>query len=497
MDDKLLFTKILGISLPWFVKQVDDAHLLKEIILPADRDGQQVSTTFAYYRNHKAFNYANQKNETETLDYDLYRRRTRVTDPRGFIREYEYDPDNGALTKLTEPDGAILRFDNNADGLRFQKTDALNFTTTYSYRSDRTLSGGASDTGGNVSLERDPLNYDVHYDYGLFDQITRVRDKNGNERFYTYYQTTVPGTGAVRGRLEKVEAMLGGVRTTLETYTYYDNGNVQQKIEHIDPADPTRRRITDYTWDAAGLNLLQTVTAGATSGGTVTVDYTYDTLGRKQTETLYRRTSADDPTLMALTTTYEYDTLGRVIRVTDPLGSIQETVYDANGKVYQTKIHHKQPGGSFDVRTYVTRTYDAADRLVSETDIYDNTTTYEYDAAGNLIQSTDANGHITQYEYDAMGRRTAVIDANGHRTETVFDLAGRVVQTIDANGNTMKFEYDAMGRKTKCWLPHYSDRDFFAILTIFKKFRIKPTSFDCFYLRQGFYRICRIRLLCG
>jgi len=38
----------------------------------------------------------------------------------------------------------------------------------------------------------------------------------------------------------------------------------------------------------------------------------------------------------------------------------------------------------------------------------------------------------------------------------------------------------------ECWLPHYSDRDFFVILTIFKKFRIKPTSFDCFYLRQGF-----------
>lgn len=426
----------------------DGTHLLKELILPEDRSGQQVTTTFSYYENNRAFDYKNTLGHTETLDYDLFRKRTRVTDPRGFVREYNYD-ENGALVKLTEPDQGILRFDNNADGLRYQKIDALGYTTAYSYASDRSLTGAASDTGGNVSLERDPVGYDVHYDYGLFDQVTRVQDKNGNERFYTYYPTTVPGTGAVRGKLQMVEAMLGGVRTTLARYTYFDNGNLQQKIEYIDPAAPARQRITDYTYDANGLNLLQTVTTGATSGGTVTVDYTYDALGRKQTETLYRRTSATDPTLLSLTTTYAYDTLGRVTRITDPEGHITETLYDANGKVYQTRVHHKQPGDTFDIRTYTTRTYDAADRLVSQTDIYGNETHYEYDEMGNVIKVTDANNHITRYEYDAMGRRTAVIDANGHRTETVFDLAGRVVQTIDANGHAVTFAYDALGRKTK------------------------------------------------
>ncbi len=429
----------------------DGSYLLKELTLPADRDGWRASTTFGYYENNRALDYQNTLGHTETLDYDLYRKRTRVTDPRGFIREYSYDKD-GALIKLQEPDEAVLLFDNNEDGLRYQKIDALGYSTNYSYRTDRTLSGG-SDTGGNVSLERDPLNYEVEYDYGLFDQVIRVQDKKDNERFYTYYQTTAAGTGAVRGKLEKVEAMLGGARVTLETYTYYDNGNLQQKIEFIDPADPTRRRITDYTYDTAGLNLTEAVISGATSGGTVTVTYTYDSLGRKKTETLQRRTSADDPTLLSLTTTYDYDNLGRPYRVTDPLGNISETIFDANGKVHQTKVHHKQPDGSFDVRTYATRTYDAADRLVSETDIYGHTATYEYDASGNLIQTTDANGHITQYEYDPMGRRTAGVDANSHRTETRYDLAGRVVQSIDANGNAMQFAYDAMGRKTKDTTP--------------------------------------------
>jgi len=63
--------------------------------------------------------------------YDLYRKITRVTDPRGFIRQYEYNAD-GLMTKLTEPDGGMLRFDNSADLLRYRKTDALNYATTYS-----------------------------------------------------------------------------------------------------------------------------------------------------------------------------------------------------------------------------------------------------------------------------------------------------------------------------------------------------------------------------
>nr|NJM03312.1 hypothetical protein [Desulfobacula sp.] len=106
--------------------------------------------------------------------------------------------------KLKEPDGGILLFENNADGLRNQKMDALGYTTNYSYQTDRSLgSTSASDTFGNVTLERDPLNYDVEYDYGLFGQITRVRDKNGNERFYTYYASTIPGTGACAAGLKK------------------------------------------------------------------------------------------------------------------------------------------------------------------------------------------------------------------------------------------------------------------------------------------------------
>ena len=60
---------------------------------------------------------------------------------------------------------------------------------------------------------------------------------------------------------------------------------------------------------------------------TIRTQFTYDAahLGRKLTETLYRRRSASDPTLVALTTRYQDDYLDRAIRVTDPSGLLRGT----------------------------------------------------------------------------------------------------------------------------------------------------------------------------
>nr|MBF0223393.1 hypothetical protein [Desulfobulbaceae bacterium] len=414
-----------------------DSSLLKDISKPELRAGAQVTTTFNYYENDRAFSYTNIQGESEILDYDLFRKKTRVTDPRGFIRTHLYD-ENGALVKLEEPDKGILLFENNADGLRYQKRDALGFETTYSYCSSRTLAGCASDTGGNVTSEQDAYLQTVDYDYGLFDQVTRVKDKNGNERFYTYYPASIAGTGAVKGKLQKVEATLAAQTVTLEEYSYYDNGNPKQKTEYVDQDDPSKKRLTDYFYEVNSLNPNRVTVTGLPSGETITTTYTYDSLGRIETETRQRVTSATDPTVLNLTTTYGYDALGRVVTVTDPLGNIKELIYDANGKVKEERVHYKKPDATYDIRTNVVKEYDSADRLVKETDIYNKETLYDYDAAGNLITVTDANGHTSRYQYDAMGRQTAVIDANGHRSELIYDLAGQVVRTQNANGQVTK-----------------------------------------------------------
>ena len=415
------------------------------------RNGTPVTTSYSYYQNGKTFQDADALQDTETLDYDLFHMSTRVTDPSGFIRQYEYDQ-NGLLTKLTDADNGILQFQNTTDLLRYQKTDALGYNTTYSYNTSHSFNT-ASNTGGNVSMEQDPLSNTLQYTYGIYDQIATATDKNGNTFTMAYYTTTNSSTGSVAGKLQNITlaALNGASNVLLLTYTYNSDGTLKQKVEQIDPAHPSRQRITNYTYQTGSnnLNLASAAVTGATQGVTVTTSYTYDSLGRKLTKTLTRRTSSTNSTPLSLTTTYQYDALDHVTQVTDPVGNYVQTVYDADGKVSQVNGYYLQANGTYASRMGISvRAYDAADRLISDTDIYGNVTQYSYDASANLAQVTDPNGHVTSYRYDTMNRRTAVIDANGFKSQIVYDLAGRAIQAINPLGKIVQTAYDALGRPT-------------------------------------------------
>ncbi|MEM7542808.1 MAG: RHS repeat-associated core domain-containing protein, partial [Pseudomonadota bacterium] len=313
--------------------------------------------------------------------------------------------------------------------------------------------------------ESDALNQSTDFDYGIYDQPTITLDKRGNPTTRHYHATTDINANSVAGKLARIEATINGVANViLEEYAYYADaaqtnfGQIKQRVEYIDQNDSARQRITDYVYHPNGIDLHQQTVSGATTGGSVTTEFSYDLLGRVLTETLQRRRSAIDPTLESLVTTFEYDALNRVVKITNPRGDISETVYDANGQVAEEKIHYATtiakngcaaPSGGFVTCTVAIHAYDAADRRISTTDVFGNTVMFEYDEVGNLTAETDANGHTTRFDYDEMDRRDAIIDANGHRTEMSYDLAGRLVATKDANGNRTQSEYDALGRVTK------------------------------------------------
>ena len=99
---------------------------------------------------------------------------------------------------------------------------------------------------------------------------------------------------------------------------------------------------------------------------------------------------------------------------------------------------------------HVTRTaFDALDRVKSETDSGNNTTSFAYDQTGNLIRINDPLGRVTQYRYDVRNRPTATIDPAGNFTTFRYDLDGHTTALTDARGNLTSFEYDARGRVTR------------------------------------------------
>jgi len=451
--------------------------LLKDIIQPEGRGGKFKTMTFSYYENDQAYSYIDQLGNIELLTYDLFRKRTRITNPRGYITEHYYDK-NGAMIKLVEPDKGILLFENNTDGLRYLKRDALGNPTTYSYNSARTLDGAASDTFGQVTREQDALGNTVDYSYGIYDQITDVKNKNNVHMVKSYYATTDIPTGALAGKLSQISMpaiTVNGVtqsNVVLSIYKYNGDGTVKQIEEMIDPATPTRKRITNltYVYDANGMTLTKVI-SGTTTGGSVTTVQVYDNLWRLTSESVQRRTSSTDATIILLTTNYEYDVLNRPVRITDAFNNITETTYDKNGKIKQVIKRFATNNPAINLRTLhtgcsidagypnhhscvvSTNSYDAADRLISKTDLNGNTTSYQYDPMGNVTKITNKRGHSLYNKYDQKGRLIQVKNENAYSVKTDYDLAGRVIATTDPNNNKTTFNYDALGRKTSITTP--------------------------------------------
>lgn len=339
----------------------------------------------------------------------------------------------------------------------------------YSYHTSRSLDGVASDTNGQVTREEDALGNTVDYDYGIHGQVTTVKDKNGNRLTNVYYTEDNTTTGAIADKLQRkiaAKATVNGeqyLNVVLVEYKYNSDGTPKELIEYIDPAQPQRRRVTQYTYtyEAGGAYQRKATTSG--SGKQVVVKDSYDKLRRKISTTTYRRASATDATQIALTTQFDYDDLNRIIRTTDSVGNIVETIYDANGKVSKAIQRYKLLEANNspihpecridpeypDYHTCVVeqRTNDVADRLLTSTNIDGAVTRYKYDAIGNIIQVTNDLGNSLYYDYDAMGNRTKVTDENGYTLKTRYDLSGRVVSITDANNQTIRYTYDAMGRK--------------------------------------------------
>ena len=112
---------------------------------------------------------------------------------------------------------------------------------------------------------------------------------------------------------------------------------------------------------------------------------------------------------------YEYDSLNRLIAVKRGEKEVCRYAYDAFGNRSKMKKDGME----------VAYTYDAMDRLVKTSGLYENKT-YEYDKRGNLIGVMSRGKRIKAYEYGA---------------------SGRLSLSYSNLGNARRYDYDGMGNR--------------------------------------------------
>ena len=414
-----------------------------------------------------------------------------ITDARGSVTNYAYDPMHGGLTSVTRP--AVL-----VNGITVNPQIRYSYTQVSSASGDAVyeLTGTSQcQTSSSCSGGADEAKSTIAYNSNLLP--TSVTRSNGTGTLAAITAATYDG----RGRLDTIDGPLSGSGDS----TKYRWDGADQLIGLTDPdpddAGPMNMRAIRLTYRSDGQLLQQevgTVTdrSDAAWSNFLTASLTYSNFN---TSSRIERDHIWANGVYYAVRDYVYDGLGRVScnvtkmnpndwgaqatacapwQVNGPFGPdrVEQTVYDAAGQVTQLKVGI----GTAAAATERALTYTNNGLVQSLTDGENNKTSYVYDGFDRLAQiqhpnsakgsgtsnssdyeqfSYDANGNITSYRarggglinlgYDSLNRRTTMGSSALADRAYGYDLLDRPTSaTFQGDGQGITNQFDALGRLT-------------------------------------------------
>ncbi|WP_434989646.1 LysM peptidoglycan-binding domain-containing protein [Xanthomonas melonis] len=175
---------------------------------------------------------------------------------------------------------------------------------------------------------------------------------------------------------------------------------------------------------------------------------------------------------------YYYDAAGRQRFAIDAAGAVTEQKFDAMGRTVEKRSYAKTVAGHLETLAEVEANvagetnyqgdsfrYDAAGRLISQSDRLGRVEWFEYDGAGRTLLHKDRNGAIWNYVYNAAGKKIAQLSpfvtvSSADVAGVVSDTQRRIVTryTYDGQGNATSMIEDADGGRPRTTRYEYDNR---------------------------------------
>ncbi|MFD7446442.1 LamG-like jellyroll fold domain-containing protein [Streptomyces sp. NPDC059909] len=194
------------------------------------------------------------------------------------------------------------------------------------------------------------------------------------------------------------------------------------------PAAGSSVRSTTWKLDQRGLPVSMTDANGSTT------DYGYDEAAQQTivTEpTVNAEQNGGTPVSVRPVSMTGYNTFGEATEVSDPLGNVSVTAYDAEGQESSSTMPNYTPPGGTPITATAWNEYNKLGQVTAEVDPLGNRTTYTYTQLGDLASVTDPGGGTTQYTYDTNGDQLSATRPNGARQESTWDYLGNELTSTD------------------------------------------------------------------
>lgn len=318
--------------------------------------------------------------------------------------------------------------------------------TTYQYYAQDDLSGCATAFVGNCHRRGDlwkVTNGAGHSTtvqrYDLAGRATQIRDANLVTSRLAYDAVgrvsthTIMGAGGTSGG-DVITAMAYDATGKVTRITQPDGSFLvfgYDAARRMNRVEDSVGNVIGYSLDGAGNRFAET-TRDAQGVLRKSLTRLFDDLGRVVT-------IAD---ASANATDLTYDIAGNLESVTDPLGRVGNSGYDALGRLRQSI---QNVGGTGEQRAQTSMSYDAVDNLTAVIDPKGLTTHYEYNGLGNLVRLVSPDTGTATYGYDAAGNRTRQVDARGVETQYQYDALGRLTNIgFPTPGAAIGIAYDTV-----------------------------------------------------